>query len=262
MKRLAFLSSSLIFCAFLAGAWGQKGHDTTAHIAERHLNAAARDSVAALLDGKSLVYWANWLDNASHTPEYAYSKTWHYKNIDKDIEFDKAPLNPDGDIVTALEKQISVLKDKNAPRATRQLGLKMVTHLLGDLHQPLHLGHASDLGGNRVDVKYFTRKTNLHSAWDSSLPESAHKWSYTEWADQIDRLTEEEIAEIVAGSVKDWAKQTCEICGTVYETTPANYTISYDYIAKWTPTIEKQFLKGGLRLASILNEIFAPSAEQ
>ena len=53
------------------------GHDTVAYIAEKHLSEAAADSVASLLDGKSPVYWANWLDNASHTPDYAYTKTWH-----------------------------------------------------------------------------------------------------------------------------------------------------------------------------------------
>ena len=65
-----------------AFAWGQKGHDVTAAIAEAHLTPATQKAVAEVLDGMSPVYWANWLDNASHTPEYAYSKTWHYKNVD------------------------------------------------------------------------------------------------------------------------------------------------------------------------------------
>ena len=66
-------------------AWGQKGHDVTCEIAERHLDRGARKAVRRLLQGKSMVYWSNWLDNASHTPEYAYTKTWHYKNIDAGV---------------------------------------------------------------------------------------------------------------------------------------------------------------------------------
>lgn len=91
--------------------WGQKGHDTVAYIAECNLTAA-KAAAEELLDGKSIVYYANWLDNASHTPEYAYSKTWHYKNIDADKTFQDAPLNEKGDIVRALDEQIKILGDK------------------------------------------------------------------------------------------------------------------------------------------------------
>ena len=75
----------------------------------------------------------------------------------------------------------------------------MVIHLLGDIHQPMHIGHASDLGGNRWTVNYFGRDTNLHSVWDHSLPESAHKWSYTEWQREVDRATPQEVETILNG---------------------------------------------------------------
>ena len=95
----SILSISLSISTICAFAWGQKGHDVTASIAESHLTPTTYAAVSELLDGKSLVYWANWLDNASHTPEYAYSKTWHYKNIDSGMEFEEAPLDPDGNII-------------------------------------------------------------------------------------------------------------------------------------------------------------------
>ena len=70
---------SLIFCAatLMASAWSQKGHDVTAYIAEQHLTPTTRAAVDSILDGKSMVYWANWLNNASHQLEMAYTKTWH-----------------------------------------------------------------------------------------------------------------------------------------------------------------------------------------
>ena len=89
-KVLLFAASSL--CAFASFAWSQKGHDTVAYIAECHLSQAAADSVAAILEGKSPVYWANWLDNASHTPDYAYTKTWHYKNINEGVDYADAQI--------------------------------------------------------------------------------------------------------------------------------------------------------------------------
>ncbi|MDE6122029.1 MAG: S1/P1 Nuclease, partial [Duncaniella dubosii] len=120
-------------------------------------------------------------------------------------------------------------------------------------------GHATDLGGNRTQVKYFGRDTNLHSVWDSSIPESAHKWSYTEWQNQIDRVPETVEAEIISGTIDDWAKQTIEICDDVYKAFPVGSKISYNEVAEWTPVVENQFLNGGLRLAHVLNLIFDPA---
>lgn len=262
MSKYRILSSALLLgvCSIQGFGWGQKGHDTVACIAENHLTANTKATVDSLLDGKSIVYWANWLDNASHTPEYAYSKTWHYKNIDADQTFQSAPLLQSGDIVRAVNEQVAVLADTCMTKDSRALALKIVVHLLGDIHQPMHLGHASDLGGNRWSVKYFKSPTNLHTVWDSRLPESAHKWSYTEWQQQIDRATPEETIQILTeANPEHWAEETYEICKQVYAKTPQDTDISYDYIAEWTPVVETQFLRGGIRLADILNTVFDPS---
>ncbi|MDE6186890.1 MAG: S1/P1 nuclease, partial [Duncaniella sp.] len=155
--------------------------------------------------------------------------------------------------------QIETLTNDKSSFDESQLALKILVHVMGDLHQPLHMGHATDLGGNRTQVKYFGRDANLHSVWDSSIPESAHKWSYSEWQDQIDRASETEQAEITAGTVDDWAKQTIAICDGVYKAFPSGSKISYNEVAEWTPVVETQFLNGGLRLAHVLNLIFDPS---
>lgn len=249
LAGLGMISSAAAF------PWGQKGHDTVAYIAECNLTPEAKAAAEELLDGKSIVYYANWLDNASHTPEYAYSKTWHYKNIDADETYESAKINDKGDIVSALNEQIEILGDRTKSRQERALALKMVVHLLGDIHQPMHLGHASDLGGNRWEVRYFKSPKNLHSVWDSSLVESAHKWSYTEWQREIDRADDADKAAILAVKTPDgWAKETYGICREVYGSTPQDTNIEYTYIAEWTPVIEKQLLKGGLRLAQVLND--------
>ena len=237
--------------------WGQKGHDVTVFIAENHLTPDSYEKITELLDGKSMVYWANWLDNASHTPEYAYSKTWHYKNIDDGIKYEEAPLHPDGDIIRAIYDQVEILQNPVTSKEDKQLALKILVHVMGDLHQPMHMGHASDLGGNRWTVNYFGRDSNLHSVWDSSVPESAHKWTYTEWNNQINRPSAEEIVTILEnGTPEKWGKETFEICKEVYAKTPQGTKISYDYVSEWTPVVENQFLKGGIRLADVLNSIF------
>ncbi len=201
--------------AVTAFGWSQKGHDTVAYIAEKHLSEAAADSVTSLLDGKSPVYWANWLDNASHTPDYAYTKTWHYKNIDAGTPYDEAPTIKSGDVVSAAREQIAILADSVSTRSQKQLALKILIHLIGDMHQPMHMGHFTDRGGNNVKVRFFDRDSNLHSIWDGSIMNSGHAWSYTEWQQQLDRLSPEEERATAAGNIDDWGRETCEIASRV-----------------------------------------------
>lgn len=250
--------TALLFGVVFAFGWGQKGHDVTAYIAEKHLTATTRAAVDNLLDGKSIVYWANWLDNASHTQPYAYTKTWHYKNIDEGVNYEDAPQASGGDVITAIRSQSEALMGL-AKCPDPALAVKILTHVVGDLHQPMHLGHLSDLGGNKIVVKYFGRDNKLHSIWDTALVESAHKWSYTEWQDQIERgVSDEDRDAIIAGTIDDWAKQTMAIAAEVYAKYPAGAKLSYNEVAEAAPIIEQQFLRGGLRLAHLLNMIFDP----
>ena len=252
-----FTAALVLGSSLSAFSWGQKGHDTVAFIAEQHLTPTTLKSVEKLLDGKSIVYYANWMDNASHTPEYAYSKTWHYKNVDPDETFENAPLLKEGDVVRAIREQALILNDTTRSDEERALALKMVVHFVGDIHQPMHIGRRNDRGGNQWNVKYFRSPSNLHSVWDSKLVESAHKWSYTEWQQQIDRASEEQQFEIIKdGTPEKWGKECHEIHTQIYATTPQDTNIEYTYIANWTPVIEQQFLRGGLRLADLLNSIF------
>ena len=255
MKRLLVVCLSLLL-AHEALAWGQKGHDVTAYVAENHLTKRAAKRIAAVLEGYSPVYVSNWLDNASHTPEYAYTKTWHYLNVDEGETLERMPKNPDGDVLKAVTEIVARLKSGGLTPTEEALNLRMLIHLVGDMHCPMHAGHLSDLGGNRVSVIYFGDATNLHSVWDTALVESAHRWSYAEWQREIDRLSKEEAAEVASGEPADWMRETLELCSEVYASTPEGTKISYDYVAKYAPVIEQQFVRGGLRLARLLNEIY------
>lgn len=255
MKRLLLIFACLAF-ARGAFAWGQKGHDVTAYIAECHLTEEAAAKIDEILGGHSPVYYANWLDVASHTPEYAYTRTWHYLNIDEDKTFETMPKNPDGDILTAITDIVATLKRGGLEPEEEKLQLKMLIHLMGDMHCPMHTGRLTDLGGNLRPVRVFDRESSLHSAWDTAIPEAAHRWSYTEWQNQIDRLTDDEIVLIQSGEPEDWIRETHTICVDIYEQTPEGTKISYDYVDRATPVIERQFLRGGYRLARLLNEIY------
>lgn len=136
-SKKILLSATLIAATSIqCFSWGQKGHDTVCFIAENHLTPVAKATAEKLLGGKSIVYYANWLDNASHTPEYSYSKTWHYKNIDANETFENAQLHESGDVVRAIREQAYILNNPDHGVSPAQM------HGVAEV-----VGHASFAGG-------------------------------------------------------------------------------------------------------------------
>ena len=256
MRRLVLFFLAITI-AYSASAWGPKGHDIVAYIAEQHLSKCAKRNIEQILGGHSMVYVSNWLDNASHTPQYAHTKTWHYCNVDPDEEsYFNSEKCSTGDVVIAIDNIISRLHQGELSLQEERVELMMLIHLVGDMHCPMHAGRKQDRGGNGTTVKFFGKKSTLHSVWDSDLLESTHRWSYTEWQKQIDRVSRKEQKRITQGSTVDWIEESVQLAHDVYENTPAGTSISYDYINHYAPAIEHQLLKGGLRLAAILNRLY------
>ncbi|MFI3333244.1 MAG: S1/P1 nuclease [Rikenellaceae bacterium] len=255
MKRL-LLALICIITSLQAMAWGQMGHDVAAFIAEKNLSKKSLKAVTEILDGHSLVYYSSWMDSASNTDEYRYTKTWHYRNIDEGKTIETMPLNENGDVVRAIDNIVADLKAGKLSGKEEKVAVMMLIHLVGDLHCPMHAGRLSDLGGNRRTVYFFGRKTNLHSLWDSSLIESAHKWSYTGWWEQLDILDKKSKATIQQGTPIEWFGESVAAAAKIYENTPEDSQLSYDYISEYAPLAETQLLNAGLRLARLLNEIY------
>lgn len=256
MKKSVMMALLLILGATPLFAWGPKGHDVVAAVAEAHLKPRTRHAIEQALEGRSLLYWANWMDNASHTPEYAYTLTWHYKNIDEGYTLATMPREERGDILTALECLMQGLKSGQLSSEEEAVYLRMLVHLVGDLHCPMHTGHRSDLGGNRIPLYFFGKESDLHSVWDSSLVEAAHRWSHSEWQEQIDRLKRREAKALAEGSFEEWFEESHALCQKIYRELPEGSRISYNEVARYAPIIEEQLLRGGVRLARLLNEIY------
>jgi len=249
-----------------ATAWGPKGHDVVAAIAEQHLTCKAKRQISKLLDGKSIVYYSSWMDNIQNSPYwedgYYKTKTWHYANVDKGLTYETMQKNENGDVVTALTILTDEMLDnyKHLTDSMKVDYLKMIVHMVGDLHCPMHAGRLSDLGGNRMKVKWFRQDTNLHSVWDSKMIDSARKWSYTEWCDQLDRKDRKYRKEVMSGTYEDWFTETVEAAADIYEYVEsmdqASPNLSYQFVYDFSPLLEERLLHAGYRLAYVLNEIF------
>ena len=264
MKMKKFVLTALLLASLLRVdmlfAWGGKGHDVVAYIAEQHLTPRARKAVSEILDGKSMVYYASWMDNIQNSPDweggYDKTKTWHYINVDAGKTLATMEREPKGDVLTATEASIAALRSGNLSDSLKADHLKMLIHMIGDMHCPMHAGRLSDLGGNQVLVKWFGRDVKLHAVWDDLIVESVRKWSYSEWQREIDNVSKEEREAMAAGTPLDWMNETVEICKKVYEDAPAGSELSWDYQNENFPLLEMQLRKAGYRLARLLNEIY------
>ena len=256
MRKLLVIALALCIPA-MAFAWGAKGHDIVARVAEENISKRTLRAVEQVLGGHSMVYVANWMDNASHTEEYAYTKTWHYVNVDpEEGSYSNSAKEAKGDVVVAIETIVANLKSGELTIEEERAQLMMLIHLVGDMHCPMHAGHKSDRGGNGTKVKYFGSLKKLHSVWDSDIIESAHRWSHSEWQEQIDRANKKEKKAMAQGRPSDWIEECVALADNVYATSTTGENLSYDYVAYYAPIIESQLLKAGLRLAAILEEIY------
>ena len=267
MKRFTFILIILFAFDFTSAyGWGSKGHDVVAAIAEQHLTPRAKRKINKLLEGKSIVYYSSWMDNIQNSPYwengYNKTKTWHYANVDKGHTYQSMTKNPSGDIITALEMITKEMSDnyKELTDSVKIDYLKMIVHMVGDLHCPMHAGRLSDRGGNGTRVMWFRQETSLHSVWDSKMIESARTWSYSEWVENLDRTNRKYKKSVMSGTYEEWFMQTVEEAAKLYDyvenTGEIVPVLSYQFVYDFSPLLEEQLLNAGYRLAHVLNEIF------
>ena len=235
--------------------WGQKGHRTTAAIAEHYLNRRTKKHLKDLLGEETLVTVSTYADEIKSYSEFKKYSPWHYVNITLGKTYAVDSKNPSGDLYMAIEECKKVLKSEESSKEDKIFYLKFLVHLLGDLHQPLHVGKAEDQGGNKIQVRWFNDGTNLHSVWDTKMIES-YGMSYSELADNYGARDKDKYKAISSGSVMDWVNEGRALADTVYASAKVGEKLSYRYQADNFEIITEQLEKGGIRLASILNEIF------
>ncbi|QSS97519.1 S1/P1 nuclease [Psychroflexus sp. ALD_RP9] len=235
--------------------WGQNGHRVVGEVAEQYLTKRAKRKISKLLDGQSLAVISTYADEIKSNNKFDKFKPWHYANVDFHMTYLESKPSEKGDIVIGIKKCFEVLKDKKASKSDKVFYLKMLVHLIGDMHQPLHFGKKEDRGANDFKVKWFYKNSNMHRVWDTEMIRS-YNMSYSELADNLDPLSKHQLVEIQKGSLLDWVEDTRELTIKVYNSAEANENLSYKYMYQWFEVVKLQLNKGGIRLAIILNEIF------
>lgn len=257
MKKITILllTLSIQFAFSNDSDWSKTGHRTTGEVAQRHLTRKAKKAIQKLLDGQSLAFVSTFADDIKADRAYKEFSAWHYVNFPADKKYTEVEPSPHGDIVVGIQKCIAVVKDENSTEEDKKFYLKFLVHLLGDLHQPMHVGRAEDKGGNDIQLQWFGRGTNLHRVWDSNMIDD-YGMSFTEIANNLPVLSKNETKKIQEGDVFDWVEESKGLANDVYGSVEVGEKLGYQYSYKYWSLVETQLQKGGLRLAKVLNDIF------
>lgn len=248
----------VVFLSFIfsleTNAWGMIGHRVVGEVASMHLNESARLKIKEVLGNKTLAEVSNWMDDIKSDKKYDSLKPWHYVTIPDGLKYSETNINPKGDAIAGINFVIKQLKSQNLDPVLEKEYLMILVHLVGDIHQPLHVGNGTDRGGNDVKVNWFGKSSNLHKVWDSEILDGK-KYSYTELTAIINHPTQEELIGWQEDSVENWAHQCMEFRDGIYDY-GTGYAWEYKYQYAHWGTVKQQLLKGGVRLAGVLNSLY------
>ena len=230
-----------------------KGHEIVGCIAEDHLTEAAREKIKALLKNETLVQAATWPDkirnalpqmNALHYVDVRRGSSYYDRNLDC----------PERNcIVEAINWYLKVLTSDDTPLAEKQIALNYIVHLVGDLHQPLHVGFLDDLGGTKTKITFRGKEQTLHVLWDSGIVD-LEKGSARALAKRFDQpFSADERKSWEAGTPKEWADESLAITTAYVYPLPENHEASEEYAKRALPILHKRLVQAGVRLAWLLN---------
>jgi len=258
-KILCFITALLLFSSTIRAEnpdWGATGHRTIGKIADNYLKGKTKRKIAELLNGESLALVSTFGDDIKSDKRYNDFYTWHYVNMPFGVKYEDSEKNTKGDLVTGIEKCKSVILDESTSKQDKVFYLKLLVHFMGDLHQPMHVGRKEDKGGNTVQVKWFGSGTNLHSVWDSKMIEH-YNMTYTELAENANKISKEQVAFLQQGTVVDWVNDTQTYAIKVYASAEVGEKLGYNYMYTNFEMARSQLQKGGIRLAKVLNDLFS-----
>jgi hypothetical protein len=251
--RLAIVAVLLVVAPVVCFAWGPVGHRAVGHIAAQRISPQARAAIEDLLGRETLAEASLWADGIRSEARWRHTGPWHYVNIPDGECYDPATRSRNGDILEVLERFTSLLRYQGSSRQDKIAALRFIAHLVGDIHQPLHVGRASDRGGNEIELNWFGERSNLHRVWDSGLI-SRLELSPRSLARTLESRPS---AEVVAWEQDDpltWAAESMALRPLVYGTTSSR--LGGAYVRAVGTVVEERLLQAGVRLASLLDAIF------
>lgn len=279
------LASVMIYLGTVPASesWGIEGHYATCKIAQPLLTEEASAAVNGLLpdyakgDLASLCSWADqvrfryrwssplhFIDTPDNKCSYIYSRDCHNAEGKEGMCVDGAIKNYTSELRNYGGRATGV--NYNLTEA-----LLFLSHFMGDIHQPLHVGFTTDEGGNTIKLHWYGQQSNLHHVWDSLIIETAMKDYYDNDLEEMIAAIQKNVTGNWSDEVPNWENCSTDIlacptpyadesislaCNWAYKDADEDSVLKDDYFFSRLPIVETQLAKGGVRLAATLNRIF------
>ena len=247
LPGLIFLGLISTALAPSAHAWGCKGHQAVALIAEAHLTPHAREVASQILAAvpidptlprycmpaapDAFSDASTWPDDIRRLrPD---TPPWHFIDIPRGApktDLAKYCPEPESCVTRALADQVQVLRDPKSSAQAKADALRFIIHFVGDIHQPLHATTNNDMGGNCVPVTYFGNipvenkpgsgsfHPNLHGIWDTDIVEHlSPNATSSQLAGDLDKKFSPQISSWMRQPVNfdEWAWESHELAEKV-----------------------------------------------
>lgn len=246
-----------------AWSFGRVGHAGVAAIARANLTPTARETIEHYLGGDSIVQIASWMDHVRRTPQYGHTSGWHSAAIDSDGNISmwhKTKYHARLGIDSTLAK-VSGGAYLQLPDSAVAVSIKLLVHLIGDIHCP---SHSSFQGKSQGFTFVIDGKTyHFHKFFDGGIFTLARDWNPDEFVQHLDTLTAEQKQDIIAGSPTDWMAENAAVMYPLYDILTPGRTFDGDeaqsIINSMAALTDLQVATAGYRLAHLLNTLFDPT---
>ncbi|WP_407121455.1 S1/P1 nuclease [Bradyrhizobium sp. STM 3561] len=265
---IAILFIALVSLTDRACAWGDEGHQIVCEIAYRLATVDTRAAIRKLVRNDQ--EYDTFSESCVYPDHPRKRASEHFVNLPRTAH-ELPPEGCPGAIpcaLSAIENDSAVVGARGKP-ADRLIALKFLGHWVGDIHQPLHVSFADDRGGNDISVSGQCSGV-LHATWDTCLVIKAVGTDVsTAASDLIDTLTPAMKEEWVQSDPRDWANESFAITedvkthycvlqsGACKKPDSTHVEIDHAYIAANTAVVRERLLKAGVRLAHLLDKLFA-----
>lgn len=273
-----------------AQGWSKEGHILTCRIAQALLEPEAAEAVENLLPNYvkgDLSALCVWPDQIRHWYRYRWTSPLHFIDTPDDacsFDYSRDCHDPHGlenmcvaGAIQNFTSQLSHFREGTSDRRYNMTeALLFLSHFMGDIHQPMHVGFTTDEGGNTINLRWFRHKSNLHHVWDREILLTALADYYTKdldllqqdiegnftdgsWSDDVSSWRH---CDDLASCINKYAVESIDIaCKWGYKSVKPGETLSDDYFDTRMPILMKRIAQGGVRLAMILNRVFGDSED-
>ena len=263
-KTLSIIALALVAIMSVqsAKAWGGWGHHITTYIAEKHLTEEANEKCRHYLNQR-LPHYSSWQDYWRHSDPFKETSYWHSSYVDKNYNIVGYKGNITRDATYQIERIVKEMekgKYKQMSDSLVAVKLKLLIHMVPDMHCPCHIGYAKELGLKGGSIYVNGKKVGRHKFWDGAPMRMHPKWKADRFVQAYDTYSVKQQKKICKGTPTKWGVQNARKMVKIYhiwEPGTEFKELSKEQRQQIDDILREQLAYGGYRLANILNQIFS-----